>query len=127
MFIQTIKFEWRKLFMEKIHRGNGFAIIENDDKILITWPQGPYGKAVFYEISRENMEKALKSDRDAYEVMVYAETGNWPLKNDEQIEKKKELIRRFPELLIKVPENQKLFNKEELRVLFQQIEEIKKK
>lgn len=109
--------------MEKIHQGNGFAIIENGDKIQITWPQGPYGQPVFYDISRENMEKALKSEQDAYKVMVYAETGKWPLEKNEQMEKKKAFVRRFPELLIKAPENQDLFDEEELKILLKQIKE----
>jgi hypothetical protein len=109
--------------MERIHRGNGFAIIEKDDKIQITWPQGHNGYPVFYDISKENMEKALKSDLDAYKVLVFAETGNWPLEKDEQIEKRKAFIRRFPDLLIKLPENQDLFDDEELKILLQQINE----
>lgn len=109
--------------MERIHQGNGFAIIKKGDKNQITWPQGPYGHPVFYDISKENMEKALKSDQDAYKVMVYAETGNWPLEKDEQMEKRKAFIRRFPELLIKVPENQDLFDEEELKIFLQQINE----
>ena len=79
------------------------------------------GKNACYDISKENMEKALKSDEDAYEVMVYAETGKWPLKTDEQIEYNKNFIREFPELLIKVPENQKLFDKEELKILLSKV------
>lgn len=67
--------------------------------------------------------KALKSNQDAHKVMVYAETGNWPFEKDEQSEKRKAFIRRFPELLIKVPENQDLFDEEELKVLLQQINE----
>lgn len=107
--------------MKVIHQGNGFAIIKNGDKVQITWAQGPYGQPVFYDISKENMEKALKSEQDAYEVMVYAETGKWPLEKNEQMEKKKAFIRRFPELLIKAPENQNLFDEEELKILFKQI------
>ena len=61
--------------------------------------------------------KTIKSHKDAYEVMVYAETGKWPMQTDEQIENNKNFIREFPELLIKIPENQKLFDKEELEIL----------
>ncbi|MEC2158069.1 hypothetical protein [Virgibacillus halodenitrificans] len=64
--------------MEKIHRGAGFAIIEKDGEYLISWAQGPYNEPVFYPISKLNMDKAFKSDQDAYEVMIYAETGQWP-------------------------------------------------
>lgn len=109
--------------MKVIHQGNGFAIIKNGDKIQITWAQGPYGQPVFYDISKENMEKALKSEQDAYQVMVYAETGKWPLEKNEQMEKKKAFIRRFPELLIKAPENKDLFDEEELKILLKQIKE----
>jgi hypothetical protein len=31
------------------------------------------------------MEKALKLEQDAYKVMVYAETGEWPLEKDENV------------------------------------------
>lgn len=107
--------------MEKIYKKNGYAVIVNEDKYQISWQVGNFGKNVYYDISKENMEKALKSDEDAYEVMVYAETGKWPLKPDEQIERNKNFIREFPELLIKIPENQKLFDEEELKVLLAKI------
>jgi hypothetical protein len=107
--------------MDKIIRGNGFAIIEESNKIFIGWTQGPYGENVSYEISRENMEKALKSEEDAYEVMVFAETGKWPLNSNEQEERKREFIRNFPGLLLKSPENQLLFDKSELDALLEKI------
>lgn len=37
-----------------------------------------YGGPVFYPISKELKEKALKSPRDGYEVIIYVETGRWP-------------------------------------------------
>lgn len=103
--------------MEKIHQGNGFAIIENEGKYQISWAQGPYSQPVFYPISKENMEKAFNSQQDANEVMIYAETGKWPSTKDEELENKKEFVRKFPELLIQIPDNQKLFSEEELREL----------
>lgn len=61
-------------------------------------------------------DKALKSSQDAYEVQIYAETGLWPKKTAEEKEDERvrEFIRQFPELLIKVPDNQDLFTKREL-------------
>lgn len=70
--------------MEKIHRGDGFAIIEKDGEYQISWAQGPYNEPVFYPISKRNMEKAFKSSQDAYEVMIYAETGQWPSSVEEE-------------------------------------------
>ena len=113
--------------MEKIYQRNGFAIIENDDKFQITWAEGPYGNSVFYDISKENMKKALKSEEDAYEVMIYAETGRWSLQEEEKLKKNKEFIRQFPELLIKVPANQALFDKDELKILLSQAKKYNNK
>ncbi|MEH7235655.1 hypothetical protein [Bacillus sp. JJ1562] len=100
--------------MEKIHRGNGFAIIEKDGEYKISWAQGPYNEPVFYPISKRNMGKAFKSDQDAHEVMIYAETGQWPSGVEEEAEINKAFVQKSPELLLKVPENQELFTKSEL-------------
>jgi len=40
-----------------------------------------YGGPVFYPITKELKEKALKSPRDGYEVVIYAQTGKWPPKD----------------------------------------------
>lgn len=103
--------------MEKVHKGNGFAVIEKEGTYEISWSQGAYGHIVSYPISKVNMEKAFKSPRDAYEVMIYAETGGWPLTKDEELENKRVFFRKFPELLIKIPENQRFFSEEELEEL----------
>lgn len=63
--------------MEKIHRGDGFAVIERNGEYQITWPQGPFDCPVFYPITKELMEKAFQSPQAAYEVMVFVETGRW--------------------------------------------------
>ncbi|WP_244169961.1 MULTISPECIES: hypothetical protein [Listeria] len=47
--------------------------------------------------------------------MIYAETGKWPSRNME--EKVREFIKKFPKLLIKVPDNRALFSEEELKEL----------
>lgn len=100
--------------MEKIHRGDGFAIIEKDGEYQISWVQGPYNEPVFYPISKRSMDKAFKSDQDANEVMIYAETGQWPSGMEEEAEINKAFVQKTPELLLKVPENQELCTKSEL-------------
>lgn len=113
--------------MEKVHVGKGFAIIERDDGIQISWEVGMFGEKVFYDISREDMEKALRSDEDAYEVMVSAETGRLPLSPEEEIERDKDFIRKYPKLLLRVPANQILFDEKELKELMSKAEEDKEK
>lgn len=49
------------------------------------------------------MMKALKSEQDAYEVMIYAETGVWlSEKKGKQDEINKAFIRQFPELFMSI-------------------------
>lgn len=105
--------------MEEIFPGNGFAIIKKGDKYTIEWPQGPFGQVISYSITKELSDKAFRSSADAYEVMTYAKTGSWPTRNSEEEENKRvrDFIKKFPELLIKVPDNQYLFTEDELKEL----------
>ena len=67
---------------------------------------------VCYPITKELMKKAFKSDRDAYEVKIYAETGSWPTNNQDETDR--EFIREHPELVLKnLKRCKKLFSKEE--------------
>ena len=99
----------------KKHVGNQFIIYEEDGKYEISFEKESGGVSlgdVCYPITKELMEKAFKSDRDAYEVKIYAETGSWPTANQDETDKK--FIREFPELVLKNPERcKKLFSKEE--------------
>ena len=65
-----------------VHRGNGFIVYETDGYYEISFLKeigGVIGPEVCYPITKELMDKAFESSRGAYEVMNYAETGNWPL------------------------------------------------
>lgn len=105
--------------MEKIHKGSGFAVIEKNGEYQITFPKGITGEPAFFPITKELMDKAFRSPDDAYEVMIYAETGLWPDRHteDEENERVREFVRKFPELLITVPDNQDLFTEDELKKL----------
>ena len=46
--------------------------------------------------------------------MIYVETGQWHSGVEEETEINKAFLKKFPELLLKVPENQHLFTKPEL-------------
>jgi hypothetical protein len=60
------------------------------------------------------MGKAFKSLQDVHEVMIYTETGQWLSGVEEEAEIKRAFVQKYPELLLKVPENQELFTKSEL-------------
>ena len=95
----------------KTYVGDDFTIYEEKGKYEIRIEKD-YGGPVFYPITKELKEKALKSPKDGYEVVIYAETGRWPPKNPE--ENRREIIRKHPKLILINPElKQKLFSKEE--------------
>lgn len=115
--------------MEEVFPGNGFAVIKKDEEYTIEWPQGPFDQVISYPITKELADKAFRSSEDAYEVMIYAETGRWTSRNIEadENERVREFVRKFPELLIKVPDNQYLFTEEELKELLPLGEKIYQK
>ena len=95
----------------KTYVGDGFLIYEENGKYEIRIEKD-HGGPVFYPITKELKEKALKSPRDGYEVVIYAETGRWPPKDPE--ENRRQIIRKHPKLILINPElKQKLFSKEE--------------
>ena len=99
----------------KTYVGDGFIIYEEKGKYEIRIEKDCGGAAirpVRYPINKELKEKAFKSQRDGYEVVIYAETGRWPPKDPE--ENRREIIRKHPKLILINPElKQKLFSKEE--------------
>ena len=99
----------------KTYVGDGFIIYEEKGKYEIRIEKDCGGAAirpVRYPINKELKEKAFKSQRDGYEVVIYAETGRWPPKDPE--ENRRQIIRKHPKLILINPElKQKLFSKEE--------------
>ena len=99
----------------KEYVGDGFIIYEEKEKYEIRIEKDCGGAAVnpvFYPITKELKEKALKSPRDGYEVVIYAQTGKWPPKDPEEY--RREIIQKHQKLILINPElKQKLFSKEE--------------
>ena len=113
----------------KTHVGSDFTIYEENGKYEIGIEKDIGGVGigeVYYPITKELMRKAFKSDRDAYEVIIYVETGSWPTNNQDETDR--DFIREFPELVLKNPERcKKLFSEEEYNYLVKLASEEKGK
>ena len=108
----------------KTYVGDGFLIYEENGKYEIEIERD-HGKAECYPITKELKEKALKSNRDGYEVAIYAETGRWPLKDQDEVDR--EFLREHPEFIFINPElNKELFSEEEFNRLVSLGKERKK-
>ena len=102
----------------KTYIGDGFLIYEENGEYEIEIERD-WGKAERYPINKELKEKALKFSRDGYEVAKYAETGSWPLKDQDEVDRK--FLRKHPEL------KQELFSKEEYEHLVKLAKEEQEK
>ena len=109
----------------KTYVGDGFTIYEENGEYEIRIEKD-HGGPAFYPITKELKEKALKSQRDGYEVAIYAETGGWPPKDPE--ENSRQFIRKHPKLILINPEKmQKIFSKEEYEHLVKLAKEEQEK
>ena len=109
----------------KEYIGDGFIIYEENGEYEIRIEKD-HGGPVFYPITKELKEKALKSSRDGYEVVIYAETGGWPPKDPDENSRK--FIRKHPKLILINPElKQKLFSKEEYEHLVKIAKKLQEK
>jgi len=70
----------------RIIKGNGFIITEENGNYTMSWMTGGLqDREVTYPVSKELVEKALKSEQDAYEVELFLETGEWVTKKSKEV------------------------------------------
>lgn len=67
-------------------KGNGFIITEENGCYTMSWMTGGLqDREVSYLVSKELVDKALKSEQDAYEVELFLETGEWVTKKSKDV------------------------------------------
>ena len=67
-------------------KGNGFIITEENGCYTMSWMTGGLQeREVTYPVSKELVDKALRSEQDAYEVELFLETGEWVTKESKEI------------------------------------------
>ena len=112
----------------KTYVGDGFTIYEENGKYEIRIEKdcgGAAVKPVFYPITKELKEKALKSPEDADKVISYVESGVWP--SDDPNKSTREFLRKRPEFIFyDYEENKKIFSEEEFNRLVELGKERKK-
>ena len=67
-------------------KGNGFIITEENGNYTMSWMTGGFqDREVTYPVSKELVDKALRSEQDAYEVELFLETGEWVTKKSKEV------------------------------------------
>ena len=99
-------------------KANGFIITEEDGNYTMSWMTGGFqDKEVSYPVSKELVDKALKSEQDAYEVELFLETGEWVTKESNE-EARKNYFRSSPVRILVNPSSIKeLFSDQEFEEL----------
>ena len=67
-------------------KGNGFIISEENGNYTMSWMTGGLqDREVTYPVSKELVDKALRSEQDAYEVELFLQTGEWVTKESKEV------------------------------------------
>ena len=67
-------------------KGNGFSITEENSNYTMSWMTGGFqDREVTYLVSKELVDKALRSEQDAYEVELFLQTGEWVTKESKEV------------------------------------------
>lgn len=101
-------------------KGNGFIITEGNGNYTMSWMTGGFqDKEVSYPISKELVEKALRSEQDAYEVELFLQTGEWVTKESKEVARQN-YFRSSPDRILVNPSSiKRLFSNQEFKELLQ--------
>lgn len=99
-------------------KGNGFIITEENGCYTMSWMTGGLqDREVTYPVSKELVDKALRSEQDAYEVELFLENGEWVTKESKE-EARQNYFRSTPVRVLVNPSSIKeLFSDQEFEEL----------
>lgn len=102
-------------------KANGFIITEEDGNYTMSWMTGGFqDKEVSYPVSKELVDKALKSEQDAYEVELFLETGEWVTKESNEAARQNYFRSSPVRVLVNPPSIKRLFCEREFIELLQE-------
>jgi len=102
----------------RIIKGNGFIITEENGNYTMSWMTGGLqDREVTYPVSKELVEKALKSEQDAYEVELFLETGEWVTKKSKEVARQNYFRSSPVRILVNPSAIKELFSNQEFEEL----------
>lgn len=95
-------------------KGNGFIITEENGCYTMSWMTGGHQeREVTYPVSKELVDKALRSEQDAYEVELFLETGEWVTKEIKEIARQNYFRSTPTRILVNPSSVKRLFSNQE--------------
>lgn len=103
-------------------KGNGFIITEENGNYTMCWMTGGFqDREVTYPVSKELVDKALRSEQDAYEVELFLQTGEWVTKESKEVARQN-YFRSLPVRILVNPSSiKRLFSNQEFEELLQKV------
>ena len=99
-------------------KGNGFIITEENGNYTMSWMTGGFqDREVTYSVSKELVDKALRSEQDAYEVELFLQTGDWVTKESKEIARQNYFRSTPTRILVNPSSVKRLFSNQEFEGL----------
>ena len=116
--MKSTNLEWEDVTKFEEVEGYGKSIWKNEDKYYLVLEEGTVASwLVVYELPNELYALLDSGERTLSEVSWKIKHDSWPPTEEERKESRRKFISKYPVSLIDVPENRKLFSKEELEEL----------
>jgi len=116
--MKSTNLEWEDVTKFEEVEGYGKSIWKNEDKYYLFLEEGTVVSwLVVYELPNELFVLLDSGERTLSEVSWKIKHDSWPPSEEERKESRRKFISKYPASLIDVPENRKLFSKEELEEL----------
>lgn len=101
-------------------KGNGFIITEENGNYTMSWMTGGFqDREVTYPVSKELVDKALRSEQDAYEVELFLQTREWVTKESKEVARQNYFRSSPVRILVNTPSIKQLFSNQEFEELLQ--------
>ena len=99
-------------------KGNGFIITEENGNYTMSWMTGGFqDREVTYSVSKELVDKALRSEQHAYEVELFLQTGDWVTKESKEIARQNYFRSTPTRILVNPSSVKRLFSNQEFEGL----------
>ena len=123
--MERSQLKWEDVIQFEEVEGYGKEVWKHDNQYYIVNIEGGMMEdRVVYELSDELFALLESGEKTLREVSWKVQNDSWPPTEEERRESRRKFISKYPASLIDVPENRKLFSKEELERLIPLAEKV---
>ena len=123
--MKPIKLEWEDVIQFEEVEGYGKEVWKhNNQYYIVNIEGGMMEDRVVYELPDELFALLESGERTLEDVSYRVQNDCWPPTEEERRESRRKFISKYPASLIDVPENRKLFSREELERLIPLAEKV---